>query len=69
MKKLVLFICTISVSIFIFSMPVHATDKEVYFVNMNGVELTKEQYDNLLKGFSLSLIHILIRSGYCKCCP
>lgn len=59
MKKLVLFICTISVSIFIFSMPVHATDKEVYFVNMNGVELTKEQYDNLLKGFSYDTINTM----------
>ena len=40
-------------------MPVHATDKEVYFVNMNGVELTKEQYDNLLKGFSYDTINTM----------
>jgi hypothetical protein len=40
--------------------PVYALGNETpYFTNMNGVELTKEQYNNLLKGFSHDTINTM----------
>jgi hypothetical protein len=50
----------------IFSMcisPVYALENETpYFTNMNGVELTKTQYDNLLKGFGEDTINTMTQT-------
>lgn len=59
MKKLALFLC--GISLFAFgTFSVNALEKnDVYFTNMNGVELTETQYNNLLKGFSHDTINTM----------
>lgn len=40
--------------------PVESLEKEnVFFINMNGVELTEEEYNNLLKGFNHDTINTM----------
>lgn len=59
MKKLSLLLCVISLMLF-GSISVNAQEnKDVFFVNMNGVELTETQYNNLLKGFSHDTINTM----------
>ncbi len=56
MKKRNLFILMTLLAVFGIS---KVSAKEVFFTNMNGVELTEEEYNNLLKGFSPDTINTM----------
>lgn len=59
MKKVLLLLCAISLILFN-SISINAREnKDIYFVNMNDVELTEVQYNNLLKGFSHDTINTM----------
>ena len=59
MKKVSLLLCAISLILFS-SISINAREnKDIYFVNMNDVELTEVQYNNLLKGFSHDTINTM----------
>ena len=59
MKRISLLLCALSIML-LGSLNVNAQElKKAYFVNMNGVELTEAQYNNLLKGFSHDTINTM----------
>ena len=59
MKKVSLLLCAISLILFS-SISINAREnKDIYFVNMNDVELTEVQYNNLLNGFSHDTINTM----------
>lgn len=58
MKKITLIIMIIS-AFYLGINCVSASENEVYFTNMKGVELTEAEYNNLLKGFSHDTINTM----------
>lgn len=58
MKKTLLIVLT-AILLLSFTSVRAESNKKIYFTNMNGVELTEQQYNNLLEGFSPDTINTM----------
>ena len=58
MKK-IMFIALTLLALLINLKTLNALEEEIYFTNLNGVQLTKTEYDNLRKGFDESTINTM----------